>query len=326
MKSNFDPFFFILHNSSFILYFLEINMQIDIIGVPIDLGADRRGVDMGPSAIRYSHLQNRLEALGYTVQDEGNIEVAIAEMCKITDAKMKYIDCIVPVSRRIAGAVATSVQAKNFPLVLGGDHSLSIGSVRGAARNRKIGVIWIDAHPDFNTAETTPSGNIHGMSLALLAGMGDPRLVQLWDENIPVIDPTKIAIIGARDVDGGEKANLQKAGALVMGMEQIDRYGMVAAIEKAIERVSRDVDGIYLSLDMDALDPQHAPGVGTPVPAGLTQRETHLACEMIAETNKLIGMDLVEVNPILDGQNKTAALAVEFALSALGRRIWNGQS
>jgi arginase len=301
-------------------------MQIDIIGVPIDLGADRRGVDMGPSAIRYAHLQNKLEELGYTVQDEGNVEVAIAEMCKITDAKMKYVDCIIPMSRRIAGAVATSVQAKNFPLVIGGDHSLSIGSVRGAARQRKIGVIWIDAHADFNTAETTPSGNIHGMSLALLAGLGDRRLVQLWDETIPVIDPTKIAIVGARDLDSGEKMNLEKAGAMVMGMEQIDRYGLVNAMEKAIERVSRDVDGIYLSLDMDALDPQHAPGVGTPVPAGLTQRETHLACELIAETNKLIGMDLVEVNPILDGQNKTAALAVEFALSALGRRIWNGQS
>lgn len=301
-------------------------MQIDIIGVPIDLGADRRGVDMGPSAIRYAHLQNKLEELGYTVQDEGNVEVAIAEMCKITDTKMKYVDCIVPMSRRIAGAVATSVQAKNFPLVIGGDHSLSIGSVRGAARQRKIGVIWIDAHADFNTAETTPSGNIHGMSLALLAGLGDRRLVQLWDETIPVIDPTKIAIVGARDLDSGEKMNLEKAGAMVMGMEQIDRYGLVTAMEKAIERVSRDVDGIYLSLDMDALDPQHAPGVGTPVPAGLTQRETHLACELIAETNLLIGMDLVEVNPILDGQNKTAALAVEFALSALGRRIWNGQA
>lgn len=299
-------------------------MQIDIIGVPIDLGADRRGVDMGPSAIRYAHLQNKLEELGYTVQDEGNVEVAIAEMCKITDTKMKYVDCIVPMSRRIAGAVATSVQAKNFPLVIGGDHSLSIGSVRGAARHRKIGVIWIDAHADFNTAETTPSGNIHGMSLALLAGLGDKRLVQLWDEAIPVIDPAKIAIVGARDLDSGEKMNLEKAGAMVMGMEQIDRYGLVTAMEKVIERVSRDVDGIYLSLDMDALDPQHAPGVGTPVPAGLTQRETHLACELIAETNLLTGMDLVEVNPILDGQNKTAALAVEFALSALGRRIWNG--
>jgi arginase len=299
-------------------------MQIDIIGVPIDLGADRRGVDMGPSAIRYSHLQKKLEELGYDVHDEGNVEVPIAEMCKITNSNLKYIDCIIPVSRRISGAVSTSVQAKHFPLVLGGDHSLSIGSVRGAARHKKIGVIWIDAHADFNTAETTPSGNIHGMSLAILAGLGDKSLAQLWDETTPVIDPSKIAIIGARDLDSGEKANLSNAGAMVMGMEQIDRYGMVSAVERAIERVSRDVDGIYLSLDLDALDPEHAPGVGTPVPAGLSQRETHLACELIAETGKLIGMDLVEVNPILDGQNRTAILAVEFALSALGRRIWNG--
>lgn len=301
-------------------------MQIDIIGVPIDLGADRRGVDMGPSAIRYAHLQQKLEELGYTIQDEGNVEVPIAEMCSITNPKLKYIDCIIPMSRRVAGAVATSVQAGRFPLVVGGDHSLSIGSVRGAARDKKLGVIWIDAHADFNTAETTPSGNIHGMSLAILAGLGDKSLVQLWDEPTPVIDPKKIAIIGARDLDTGEKVNLQNAGAMVMSMEQIDRYGMVAVVEKAIEHVSRDVDGIYLSLDLDALDPRHAPGVGTPVPAGLTQREAHLACEMIAETGKLIGMDLVEVNPILDVQNQTASLAVEFALSALGRRIWNGHS
>jgi len=299
-------------------------MQIDIIGVPIDLGADRRGVDMGPSAIRYAHLQNKLEDLGYTVNDEGNVEVPIAEMCKITNPKLKYIDCIIPMSRRVSGAVSTSIQAGNFPLVIGGDHSLSIGSVRGAARNRKIGVIWVDAHADFNTAETTPSGNIHGMSLAVLCGMGDKSLVQLWDEPIPVIDPKKIAIIGARDLDEGEKRNLREAGAMVMGMEQIDRYGMVTCLEKAIERISRDVDGIYLSLDLDSLDPEHAPGVGTPVPAGLTQREAHLACEMIGETGKLIGMDIVEVNPILDIQNRTASLAVDFALSALGRRIWNG--
>lgn len=301
-------------------------MQIDIIGVPIDLGADRRGVDMGPSAIRYAHLQKKLEETGYTVRDEGNVEVPIAEMCQITNPKLKYLDCIIPMSRRVSGAVSTSIQAGHFPLILGGDHSLSIGSVRGAARNKKLGVIWLDAHADFNTAETTPSGNIHGMSLAILAGLGEKSLVQLWDESIPVIDPHKIAVIGARDLDLGEKVNLQNAGAMVMGMEQIDRYGMVNAIEKAIERVSRDVDGIFLSLDLDALDPQHAPGVGTPVPAGLTQREAHLVCEMIAETGKLIGMDLVEVNPILDVQNQTASLAVEFALSALGRRIWNGNA
>ena len=301
-------------------------MQIDVIGVPIDLGADRRGVDMGPSAIRYAHLQTRLESLGYSVNDEGNVEVPIAEMCKITNPKLKYVDCIIPMSRRVSGAVSTSMQAGNFPLVLGGDHSLSIGSVRGAARGRKIGVIWVDAHGDFNTAETTPSGNIHGMSLAILAGLGDKSLVQLWDEPVPVIDPKKIAIVGARDLDEGDKVNLQDAGAMVMSMEQIDRYGMVTALEKAIERVSRDVDGIYLSLDLDALDPEHAPGVGTPVSAGLSQREAHLACEMIAETGKLIGMDLVEVNPILDLQNRTASLAVDFALSSLGRRIWNGVS
>lgn len=299
-------------------------MQIDIIGVPIDLGADRRGVDMGPSAIRYAHLQRKLEDLGYTVNDEGNVEVPIAEMCSITNPKLKYVDCIIPMSRRVSGAVSTSIQAGNFPLVIGGDHSLSIGSVRGAARNRKLGVIWLDAHADFNTAETTPSGNIHGMSLAILCGLGDKSLVQLWDEPVPVIDPKNIAIIGARDLDEGEKVNLQNAGAMVQGMEQIDRYGMVACLEKAIERISRDVDGIYLSLDLDSLDPEHAPGVGTPVPAGLTQREAHLACEMIGETGKLIGMDIVEVNPILDIQNRTALLAADFALSALGRRIWNG--
>jgi arginase len=299
-------------------------MQIDIIGIPIDLGADRRGVDMGPSAIRYAHLQRKLEALGYTVEDKGNVEVPIAEMCSINDPKLKYIDCIVPMSRRAAGTVATSMQAGHFPLVLGGDHSLSLGSIRGAAKLKKLGVIWIDAHADFNTEKTTPSGNIHGMPLAALCGRGDARLTQIWDEPLPVVDPRRVAIIGARDLDPGEKVNLREAGAMVMGMEQIDRLGMVTVMEKAIERVSRDTDGIYLSFDMDAMDPRHAPGVGTPVPGGLTQREAHLACEMIAETGKLIGMDIVEVNAILDLQNQTGALAVELVLSALGKRIWNG--
>ncbi len=299
-------------------------MQIDIIGIPIDLGADRRGVDMGPSAIRYAHLQQKLEALGYAVEDKGNIEVPIAEMCSVNDPKLKYIDCIVPMSRRASGAVSTSMQAGHFPLVLGGDHSLSIGSIRGAAKSKKLGVIWIDAHADFNTEKTTPSGNIHGMPLAALCGLGDARLTQLWDEPLPVVDPRRVAIIGARDLDPGEKVNLREAGVMVMAMEQIDRFGMASVLEKAIERVSRETDGIYLSFDMDAMDPRHAPGVGTPVPAGLTQREGHLACEMIAETGRLIGMDIVEVNAILDVQNQTGALAVEFVLSVLGKRIWNG--
>jgi len=298
-------------------------MQIDIIGVPIDLGADRRGVDMGPSAIRYADLHHKLDAMGYVLDDKGNIEVPIQETCSITDPKLKYIDCIIPMGRRVAGAVATSIQGGRFPLVLGGDHSLSVGSIRGAAKHKKLGIIWVDAHADFNTPETTPSGNIHGMPLAALCGIGDPQLVQLWDETPPVIDPERVAIIGARDLDPGEKQNLRKAGVMVQSMEQVDRMGMVSAMEKAIERVSKDVDGIYLSFDMDALDPRHAPGVGTPVPGGLTFREAHLACEMVAETGQLIGLDMVEVNPILDVQNATAILAVEFIRSALGSRIWN---
>ena len=300
-------------------------MQIDIIGVPIDLGADRRGVDMGPSAIRYAHLHQKLEELGYTLDDIGNIEVPIQETCQITDPKLKYIDCILPMARRVAGSVATSIQGGRFPLVLGGDHSLSVGSIRGAAKHRRLGIIWVDAHADFNTAETTPSGNIHGMPLAALCGLGDSRLVSLWDEKThPVLDPKRVAVIGARDLDPGEKRNLREAGIMVQSTEQIDRVGMLAVLEKVIEQVSRDVDGIYLSFDMDALDPRHAPGVGTPVPGGLTFREAHLVCEVVAETGKLIGMELVEVNPILDVQNQTAILAVEFIRSALGSRVWSG--
>lgn len=299
-------------------------MQIDIIGVPIDLGADRRGVDMGPSAIRYAQLRQKLEGLGYELDDKGNIEVPIQETCQVTDPKLKYIDCIVPMGRRVAGAVATSIQGGRFPLVLGGDHSLSVGSIRGAAKHRKVGVIWVDAHADFNTAETTPSGNIHGMSLAALCGLGDAQLVSLWDEAPPVLDPRQVAVIGARELDPGEKRNLREAGVMVQSMEQIDRLGMVSAVEKAVRHVSRDTDGIYLSFDMDALDPRHAPGVGTPVPGGLTFREAHLVCEVVAETGRLVGMELVEVNPILDVQNQTAILAVEFIRSALGSRVWSG--
>jgi arginase len=298
-------------------------MHIDIIGVPIDLGADRRGVDMGPSAIRYAHLHRELKKTGCSFQDLGNMEVAIAELCTAQEPSLKYIDCIVPMARRTAGAVATSIQQGHFPLVIGGDHSIALGSVRGAARHKKIGVIWIDAHADFNTAETTPSGNIHGMPLAALCGLGDPRLVQLWDETIPVLNPQRVAVIGARDLDEGEKKNLRQAGVMVLGMEQIDRVGMFQTMQRALAHVMQDVDGIYLSFDVDSLDPRHAPGVGTPVSGGLTYREAHLACEMIAETGKLIGMDLVEVNPILDFQNQTAELAVELAVSALGRRIWS---
>jgi arginase len=297
-------------------------MDIDVLGVPLDMGADRRGVDMGPSAIRYAHLQRELEGIGYTVHDEGNVEVPIAEMCQITEPKLKYIDCIVPMARRVAGAVATSVQGGHFPLVLGGDHSIALGSIRGAAKHKKLGLLWVDAHADFNTNETTPSGNIHGMPLAALCGLGDRRLVQLWDEAVPVVDPKNVVVLGARDLDSGEKKNLREAGVTVFSLEQIDRIGMFNAVSRAIEQITQDTDGIYLSFDVDSLDPRHAPGVGTPVSGGLTYREAHLACEMLAETGKMAGMDMVEVNPILDVQNQTAHLAVELILSALGRRVW----
>jgi len=284
---------------------------------------------MGPSAIRYAHLQRELQKSGWSFTDRGNVEVPIAEMCNINEPNLKYIDCIIPMARRAAGAVATSIQQGHFPLVLGGDHSIALGSIRGATKHKKIGVIWIDAHADFNTAETTPSGNIHGMPLAALCGLGDPRLVHLWGEssapggNAAVLDPGRVAVVGVRDLDEGEKSNLRKAGVTVLGMDHIDRVGMFQTMEKALKQVSQDVDGIYLSFDVDSLDPRHAPGVGTPVAGGLTYREAHLACEMVAETGKLVGMDLVEVNPILDVQNQTAALAVELAVSALGRRIWS---
>lgn len=297
-------------------------LEIDIIGVPIDLGADRRGVDMGPSAIRYARLRQQLEAIRLRVEDKGNLEVPMHETSSINEPKLKYIDDIVPMSRRTGEAVALSLQAGHFPLVLGGDHSVALGSIHGAAKIKKPGVIWIDAHGDFNTPETTPSGNIHGMPLAALCGLGDPRLVQLWDEPVPAIDPRRVAIIGARDLDPGEKVNLREAGVMVIGMEQIDRIGMFEAVQKAIQRVSQDTDGIYLSFDVDSLDPRHAPGVGTPVAGGLTYREALLACELLAETGKLVGMDMVEVNPILDTQNQTAELAVTLILSALGRRVW----
>lgn len=297
-------------------------MKIDIIGVPIDLGADRRGVDMGPSAIRAARLKQGLEQLGCEVQDKGNIEAPILEMCHVDEPKMKYVDGIVPMARRTAEAVAVTLQNGHFPLVLGGDHSVALGSIHGAAKAKNVGVIWVDAHGDFNTPETTPSGNIHGMPLAALCGLGDPRLVKLWDNSVPAVDPQHVAIIGARDLDPGEKVNLREAGILVIGMEQIDRIGMFEAMQKAIQRVSQGTDGIYLSFDLDALDPRHAPGVGTPVAGGLTYREALLACELLAETKKLVGLDVVEVNPILDTRNQTAELAVTLILSALGRRVW----
>jgi len=296
-------------------------MDIDLIGAPIDFGAGRRGVDMGPSAIRYAGLAAALERLGYHVRDTGNLAVPVMESSEQQNPQLRYLKPILEMASALADRVADSIALGHFPLALGGDHSLSLGSVRGATRRRNLGVIWLDAHGDFNTDATSPSGNIHGMPLAALCGLGDARLVKLGNP-ARMVNPRNVVVVGARDLDAGERALLQERGVSVIAMEQIDRIGMFEAVQRALEIASRGTEGIYLSLDLDALDPLDAPGVGTPVPGGLTYREAHLACEMIAESGRLVGMDLVEVNPILDERNRTALLAVELAASALGKRVW----
>ena len=300
-------------------------MHIDIIGVPMDLGAGRRGVDMGPSAIRYAGLAAGLAALGHTVVDQGNVEVPPVETLEIPDASLKYLDPIIEVTRHLAGRVQANTAAGHASLVLGGDHSIAIGSVAGAARNRDIGLIWLDTHGDFNTAESTPSGNIHGMPLAALCGFGDERLVTLGGEQEmgPRVSKQNVAVVGARDLDEQEKRMMREAGITVYSMEAVDRFGIGEVMRRAIDTASRAADGIYVSLDMDVIDPMYAPGVGTAFPGGLSYREAHLAVEMLAETGKVIGMDVVEVNPILDQRNATAELAVRLALSAFGKRVWD---
>ena len=295
-------------------------MNIDLIGVPTDFGAGRRGVDMGPSAIRYAGLETALERLGHRVQDRGNIPVSVLDATR-DNPRLHNLDAILQLTAPLAYFVASALAANDFPLTIGGDHSLSLGAIRGATRQQKFGVIWIDAHGDFNTAETSPSGNIHGMPLAALCGLGDSQLVNIGSPN-ECISPHNVVVVGARDLDPAERELMHTHGVNVFATEQIDRIGMYNAMLRAIELATDGTDGIYLSLDLDALDPLYAPGVGTPVPGGLTYREAHLGCELIAESGKLMAMDVVEVNPILDERNRTAMLAVELTLSALGKRVW----
>jgi arginase len=279
---------------------------------------------MGPSAIRYAGLQEGLVRIGHRVHDMGDIPVEIPETHEIGSPRLKYLDVVLPVQLRLAETVAATVERGRVPLCLGGDHSIALGSVSGASRRRRLGVIWLDAHADFNTAETTPSGNIHGMPLAALCGFGDERLVSLGRTGgrRRAVDPTTVAIVGARSIDDDEKKLLREAGVSVFSMEAIDRFGIAEIMQQAIATAAAGTDGIYLSLDVDGVDPMYAPGVGTPVPGGLTYREAHLAVELIAESGHLIGLDLVEVNPILDAANATARLAVQLALSAMGMRVW----
>lgn len=296
-------------------------MQIRIIGAPMDLGADRRGVDIGPSAIRYAGLSDHLRRLGYTIHDIGNIVVPQPESQTEGNPQLKYLEPIMQASEELERIVGSALSDGEFPLILGGDHSIALGSISGVVnRHDSLGVIWIDAHPDFNTAETSPSGNIHGMILAALTGLGDSRLTGVGG-SIHRLNPAHIAIVGARDIDKGERDLLQMHHVHVYTMSDIDRNGISAIMDQAIAVAGQNNNPIHLSLDMDALDPREAPGVGTPVRGGLSYREAHLAMEMIAATHQLCSMDVVEVNSILDRENATALLAVELILSALGKKI-----
>jgi arginase len=297
-------------------------MRICIIGAPVDLGADRRGVDIGPNAIRYAGLSDQLQRLGHIVCDIGNLNVPQPEKRAEGNSRLKYLDPIVRISEELYHTVSDVLQDNVFPLILGGDHSVALGSIGGVASVYKdVGVIWVDAHGDFNTEETTPSGNIHGMVLAALAGLGHRQLTHIggWG---PKLNPPNIVIVGARDLDLGEQVLLKQHQVHVFTMSDIDRLGMSAVMERAVALASQQAQAIHLSLDMDSMDPHEAPGVGTPVRGGLSYREAHLAMEIVADSHQLVSMDVVEVNSILDRENATAQLAVDLILSALGKKIF----
>ncbi len=301
------------------------NSHIAIIGAPMDLGAGRRGVDMGPSALRLAGLNDKLASLGYEVEDLGNVRVDQPETTPVGPTEARYLPQIAHTCERLAEMVEQAADKGRVPLVLGGDHSIAVGTVSGMARHfsktdRKSGLIWIDAHADMNTPATSPSGNVHGMPLACLIGMG-PRELTSISGHAPAIDASKVAIIGLRSVDDVERFNVRGAGIHPFTMRDIDERGMVAVIQDALAIACADTAGFHLSLDMDALEPREAPGVGTPVRGGITYREAHLAMELLCDSGKMTSMEIVEVNPVLDEANRTALLAVELAMSALGKRI-----
>jgi len=299
--------------------------DIEIIGAPIDLGQGRRGVDMGPSAIRIADLEPNLEDLGHTVLDFGDIDVRIPETLEIGSPRLRYKSAILAACDTLRLEVERSLAAGRMPLILGGDHSIAIGSIAGAschfrARGHSIGAIWFDAHGDANTAETTPSGNIHGMALAVSMGLGDPDLVGLGGPG-PKIDPRRTALIGVRELDPGERDILKSSGATVFTIRDVDERGMRDVVSEAIAIAGEGTAGIHVSFDLDVVDPEDAPGVGTALWGGVTYREAHLAMEILSERANVVSLDLVEVNPVLDTRNMTGVLAVELASSLLGKRI-----
>ncbi len=298
------------------------NNKISIIGVPMDLGQSRRGVDMGPSALRYAGAIEKLEELKYQIHDLGDIPIIRPDK-PITDhdSKLKNLKQVVEANQRLSEMVDQEVTKGHFPLIFGGDHSIAIGSLAGISKHYdNLGVIWYDAHGDLNSSETSPSGNIHGMPLAVSLGIGDDKLTAIGDY-VPKVKPENIVIIGARSLDLGERELIRNKGIQVYTMHEIDRLGMPAVMEEAIGYLQNRTDGVHLSLDLDGLDPSEAPGVGTPVIGGITYRESHLAMEMLEESSMLTSAEFVEVNPILDEKNKTATVAVGLMGSLFGEKL-----
>jgi arginase len=295
--------------------------KISIVGVPMDLGQGRRGVDMGPSALRYANAIQRLEKLGHEVKDLGDINIKRIEERIPNEFNLKCLEEVTLASQELATTIDAIMVEGRFPLVFGGDHSIAIGSVAGVAKHKKnMGVIWYDAHGDLNTGETSPSGNIHGMPLAVSLGVGHESLTNIMGFS-PKIKPENLVIIGARELDEGERKLIREMGIKVFTMHEIDRLGMTYVMEEAIKHVSNGTDGVHLSLDLDGLDPHDAPGVGTPVLGGISYRESHLAMEILAEADILTSAEFVEVNPILDHGNKTANVAVALMGSLFGEKL-----
>ncbi|WP_409296485.1 arginase [Peribacillus sp. SCS-26] len=295
--------------------------KISIVGVPMDLGQTRRGVDMGPSAIRYAGVIERLEHLQFDVEDQGDIIIGRAERLHNPNEKLKNLKLVAEGNEALAEKVDHIIQSGDFPLVLGGDHSIAIGTLAGVAKHyNNLGVIWYDAHGDLNTEETSPSGNIHGTPLAASLGFGHPILTNLHGYG-PKLKPENVVVIGARALDDGEKELIRQQGIKVYTMHEIDRMGMARVMEEAIEYLREKTDGVHLSLDLDGLDPIDAPGVGTPVMGGISYRESHLAMEMLAESEIVTSAEFVEVNPILDERNRTAKVAVALMGSLFGEKL-----
>ena len=299
--------------------------KIRIIGVPFDLGQERRGVDMGPSALRVAGLNDRIRELGCVVEDAGNLHVPIREMQGVGNHRAKYLTEIAAVSQHHAAWVRRTLRQGFSPLVLGGDHSVAAGTVAGVSsyyrrRNKSIGLIWVDAHADMNTPQTSPSGNIHGMPLACCLGYGPRELTRIAGFS-PSVPPRNAVLVGVRDVDVREKGIVKESGLTVYTMRNIDERGLRKVMEEAIAIAGRDTAGFAVTLDMDFVDPAEAPGVGTPVRGGATYREAHLVMEMIADSKRMLSLEIVEVNPVIDVSNQTAILAVELACSALGKKI-----